>query len=85
MPLQTITLLLKAEKVQLCKCKSDHRVTLKAAKKNKEVIYIGSSDLVSGNGFPIEPGELLPLPQVDYDTLYVVGKEGDSLYLLIWK
>lgn len=85
MSLQTLKISLKAEKEQLCKCKSGYKVTIKAAKKNKEAIYIGGSDVTSGNGFPIEAGESFPLPQVDYDTLYVVGKEGDIIHLLIWK
>jgi hypothetical protein len=84
MLLRSMHLTVKVAKQKLLDCKSSCKVTIKAASKNKDAVYIGGSDVSVDNGFPIYPGETFPVPCVDYDTLYFLGSDKDILYLLVW-
>lgn len=74
----------KGVKIRLCDCKSAYRVKIKAPKTNKGVVYLGDVNVALNSGFPIDQGEWIELPVMEYNTLYVIGIEGDSLHLLIW-
>jgi hypothetical protein len=84
MSLRTQKVELKSKPFKLCDFKNNYKVIVKADPKNKKPVLVGGSDVTSDNGFPIFPGETLPLPNVDYDKIYVVGQEGEILYLLVW-
>jgi hypothetical protein len=84
MTLKTLRVSLKPARQRLCEYPKGYTILLKAAKKNKEAAYIGCPEVSAENGFPLEPGEHIELPQTDYTALNVVGKEGDTLHLLIW-
>lgn len=80
----TNVILPKNVKIRLCDCKGAYRIKIKAPKNNKGTVYLGDSTVTLANGFPIDAGEWVELPVMDYNTLYVIGTEGDSLNLLIW-
>lgn len=66
------------------KKKNGVKILLKAGKKNKAAVFLGGSNVTVGDGFPIDPGEWIWLPSVDYELLYCIGTAGDTLHLLIW-
>lgn len=62
-------------------------ITVKALTENKGKVFIGGSDVTTENGFPLNPGEVLPSLTVENcNILYFISeKESDSISLLIFQ
>jgi hypothetical protein len=48
-------------------------VTLKAPKGNAETIEVGVVGETAGNGFILDPGDIIQLPVANLGSLYVIG------------
>jgi len=74
----------KGKSKQLCTHNSGYNVLLKVDAKNSVRVYLGGSNVTIESGFPLEPGEVQPLPKTDFSLFYVIAEKECTVYLLIW-
>lgn len=56
-----------------------HGITITAFSTNAETYYVGGSTVNNVNGFPLEPGESVPVDVITAYSIYGWGKTGDKV------